>query len=341
MVTGIGSVPFTEVDSAIDHVFAACRQAPFWPQLARRSFLEDMYVQFLEGVPSVVIDEQNERVHVDTGSTDGIERFYEDVASCNLEAFAVSEAAAPGLYRLLERLPEIRDEVKIIKGHLTGPFTLGLGLKDEKGQPIIYNSAYFDIIKKALHMKARWMISLMKERFPGKEVMIFFDEPFMVSFGSAFVSISKADVVSLMNEVLTGLDATRGVHCCGNTDWSVLFSVDTDIVNYDAFNFLDTIFYFKDELAEFLRAGGIISPGIVPSSEAVLSCSLADLTGIWRKFGHQIAGIDAQLPWRDWPVTPSCGLGSLTEPEAERALELLKQVNTEIDLIIAHKAGKF
>ena len=154
MVTGIGSVPFTEVDRAIDHVFTACRQAPFWPQLARRSFLEDMYVQFLEGVPSVVIDEQNERVYVDTGSTDGIERFYEDVASRNLEAFAISEAAAPGLYRLLERLPEIRDEVRIIKGHLTGPFTLGLGLKDEKGQPIIYNSAYFDIIKKALHMKA-------------------------------------------------------------------------------------------------------------------------------------------------------------------------------------------
>ena len=97
------------------------------------------------------------------------------------------------------------------------------------------------------------MISLIKERFPGKEVMIFFDEPFMVSFGSAFVSISKADVVSLMNDVLDGLDATTGVHCCGNTDWSVLFSVDTDIVNYDAFNFLDTIFYFKDELAAFLR----------------------------------------------------------------------------------------
>jgi methionine synthase II (cobalamin-independent) len=313
MVTGIGSVPFTEADRAIDQVFAACRQAPFWPQLARRSFLENMYVQFLEGVPSVVIDEQNERVYVDTGSTDGIERFYEDVASRNLEAFAISEAAAPGLYRLLERLPEIRDEVRIIKGQLTGPFTLGLGLKDEKGQPIIYNSAYFDIIKNALHMKARWMISLMKERFPGKEVMIFFDEPFMVSFGSAFVSISKADVVSLMNEVLTGLDATRGVHCCGNTDWSVLFSVDTDIVNYDAFNFLDTIFYFKDELAEFLRAGGIISPGIVPSSEAVFSCSLADLT----------APMDTRAAWRDWPVTPSCGLGSLTEQEAARALELL------------------
>ena len=332
MVTGIGSVPFTDVDRAIDHVFIACPGAPFWPQLAGRSFLENMYVQFLEGVPSVVIDERNERVYVDTCSTEHVERFYEDVATSNLGAFRVSEAAAPGLYRLLERLPEAADRVKIIKGHLTGPFTIGLGLKDEKGQPIIYNSAYFDIIKKALHMKARWMISCIRERFPDKQVLIFFDEPFMVSFGSAYVSISKADTISLMNEVVAGLDATTGVHCCGNTDWSVLFGVDTDIINYDAFNFLDTIFYFKDELAGFLRRGGMISPGIVPSSEAVSSYSLEDLQKLWHRFGEQVATVDPKATWRDWFVTPSCGLGSLTEVEATRALELLAALDASIRL---------
>lgn len=204
MISGIGSLPFTRVDEAIDRIFSACREVPFWPQLPKRSFLEDMYVQFLEQVPCVIIDEQGEKVYVDTATTSGIERFYEDVATRNLEAFRVSEAAAPGLYRLLERLPEIKNDVRIIKGQLTGPFTIGLGLKDEKGQSVIYNSAYFDIIKKALHMKAAWMISFIKSRFPEKEVMIFFDEPFMVSFGSAYVSIAKSDVVSLMNEVLGG-----------------------------------------------------------------------------------------------------------------------------------------
>jgi hypothetical protein len=274
-------------------------------------------------VPSVIIDEQGERVYVDTASTSGIERFYEDVATRNLEAFRVSEAAAPGLYRLLERLPEIKDDVQIIKGQLTGPFTIGLGLKDEKGQPVIYNSAYFDIIKKALHMKAAWMISFIKSRFPEKEVMIFFDEPFMVSFGSAYVSIAKSDVVSLMNEVLTGLGVRRGVHCCGNTDWSVLFSVDADIINYDAFNFLETIFYFKDELAAFLKRGGAISPGIVPSSEAVQSCSVEDLVGLWHKFGDSVKAIDPGTKWREWFVTPSCGVGSLSPQIAEKVFQLL------------------
>jgi hypothetical protein len=282
-----------------------------------------MYVQFMEQVPSVIVDQQNEKVYVDTGSTRGIERFYDDVASHNVNAFRISEVAAPGLYRLLERLPEIEDEVQVIKGQLTGPFTLGLGLKDEKGRSIIYNSAYFDIIKKALHMKAAWMISFIKGRFPNKEVMIFFDEPFMVSFGSAFVSVAKSEVASLMNEVLSGLGVERGVHCCGNTDWSVLFSLDADIINYDAFNFLETIFYFKDELAAFLRRGGAISPGIVPSSEAALSCSVEDLIGLWHKFGGAVDSLGSGAQWRNWLVTPSCGVGSLTPHEAERVLQLL------------------
>ena len=326
MITGIGSLPFTDIDEAIDHVFSSCRQIPFWPQLPRRSFLEDMYVQCLEQVPSVVIDEQRQKVYVDTGATSGIERFYEDVDSGNLEPFRISEAAAPGFYRLLDRLPEIIGDVKIIKGQLTGPFTIGLGLKDEKGKPIIYNDAYFDIIKKSLHMKAAWMVSRIKSRFPEKDVLIFFDEPFIISFGSAYVSIAKSEVVSLMNEVLGGLGVRRGIHCCGNTDWSLLFSVDADIINYDAFSFLDTIFYFRDELVKFISKGGAISPGIVPSSESALSCSAEELVGLWHTFGERVEAVDPHAPWREWLITPSCGGGSLTPKAAERVLQLLAAV---------------
>jgi len=330
MVTGIGSLPFTDVDEAIDRVFAVCPEIPVWPQLPRRSFLEDMYVQCMEQVPGVVIDEAEKRVYVDTGSTAGIETFYENVGAGRLEAFSISEQAAPGLYRFLERLPEIEERVQVIKGQLTGPFTMGLGLKDEKGQPILYNDAYFDILKKALHMKARWMISFIRERFPNKKILVFFDEPFMVSFGSAYVSISKDDVVSLMNDVFSGLDAMTGVHCCGNTDWSVLYRVDTDVINYDAFNFLDTVFYYREELTAFLGRGGILAPGIVPSSEAVLSCSVEDLHRLWLRFGEQVGSIDRNAAWRDWFVTPSCGLGSLSEEQAERALELLAALDQSI-----------
>lgn len=326
MVTSIGSLPFLDVDRSIDLIFACCPEVPFWPQLPRRSFLEGMYAQWLEGVPTVVIDREAGTVHVDTRLTDGIEVFYENVQAGNIEAFAASDLAAPGFYRFLERIPEIGDKVKVIKGQLTGPFTAGLGLKDENGKPVIYDNAYFDIIKKALHMKARWMLKTIKERYPEKEVMLFLDEPAMVSFGSAFVSVSRDEVISHINDVADGLDATIGVHCCGNTDWSVLLNSRIDIINYDAFNFMETIFYFDRDLSAFIERGGLISPGIVPSGDDELNtATAAHIEDLLTRFCDRFLPFTHQK--KNIVVTTSCGLGSLTESSAVKALELLSTLS--------------
>ena len=327
LVTSIGSLPFVEVDTAIDAVLECCPQIPFWPQLPRRSFLENMYVQYLEGTPGLVVDEEAATVYVDTRRTDGIERFYEDFSAGRIDAFPLSERAAPGLFRLLARLAASGSAVRCVKGQLTGPFTIGIGLKDENDKPIIYNEAYFDIIKKALHMKAAWMIKTMKSRCPGAEVLLFFDEPAMVSFGSAFVTVSKEAATSLFDEVIEGLDATVGIHCCGNTDWSVLLATDADIINYDAFNFMDTLFYFRRELSDFLARGGRIAPGIVPSSaEALGPVTLADLVHLLRTFEGRLSEGESTSPSRENLVTTACGLGSLDESDARRALELLRRL---------------
>jgi methionine synthase II (cobalamin-independent) len=330
MITGIGSLPFTDVDRAIDLVFSTCREAPFWPQLPRRAFMEGMYAQFLEGVPGVVFDPQGESVFVDTDTTTGVERFYEDFYEDRLDAFKITEETAPGLYRLVERLPELGDQVKVIKVHVTGPFTIGLGIKDRQGKAIIYDASYFDMIKKTLHMKARWMISLFKDRFPEKDIIIFFDEPYMVSFGSAYVSVSKEEVVGLMNEVLDGLEARKGIHCCGNTDWSVLFDVHTDIINYDAVEYMDTIFYYKKELKNFLQRGGAIAPGIIPSSEQALSVSIEQVRGWWKRFLELTSGVEDRVGG-EYLLTPSCGLGSVSPEVAERAFHLLAEFSATND----------
>lgn len=325
MITGIGSLPFTDIDRAIDLIFLSCREIPFWPQLPRRSPVENMYTTFLESVPCIITDEEKNSVYMDTQKTEGIERFYEDVLNNNLDAFAISERVAPGFYRFLERLVEIEDYVISIKGQLTGPFSMGLGLKDEKGVPIIYNYGFFDIIKKALHMKARWMVKTIKSMYPKKGVIIFFDEPYMVSFGTAYVNIGKQDAISIFNDVLGGIEAKRGIHCCGNTDWSVLLSCDTDIINYDAYKFMDTIFYYREELSSFLKKGSWISPGIVPSSDEVLEKDFLDVLKLFNNFRSQMNVFGKDTRNTEWLITTSCGLGSLKEAEAFKAMELLKE----------------
>jgi len=325
LITGIGSFPFTDIDEALDLIFSTCPEVPFWPQLPKRSPVENMYTTFLEGVPSIVIDTEKNTAVMDTESVEGIERFYEDFASDNVDALKLTEAVAPGFFRFLERLDELKDTIRYVKCQLTGPFSMGLGLKDEHDKPIIYNSAFYDIIKKALHMKATWMIKTIKTVCPGKEIIIFFDEPYMVSFGSAYIAVSKEEAISAFNEVLGGLDARRGVHVCGNSDWSVLFNADIDIVNYDAFNYLDTIFYFKEDLTRFLNRGGWIAPGIVPSSEQILETSLTDILKLRSAFKEKMSTIREEAGLWDHLFTTSCGLGSLSTDEARLAMELLKE----------------
>jgi hypothetical protein len=217
---------------------------------------------------------------------------------------------------------------------------MGLGLKDENGKPVIYNFGYYDIVKKALHMKAQWMIATIRERFPGKGIIIFFDEPYMVSFGSAYVSISKDEAIDIFNDVLGGIPALRGIHCCGNTDWSVLYNADVDIINYDAFNYLETIFYFEEDLRRFINRGGRIAPGLVPSGSDDIRKVIGDRPDIMIA---QISGtthadlkhLDSQFRTlmttkvgpdglKDLIITPSCGLGSVTQQEAGQAMALLK-----------------
>jgi hypothetical protein len=340
MITGIGSFPFQDIDDALDIIFDTCPEIPFWPQLPKRASFENMYIPFLEGVPCVIVDESEGTAFMDTESADGVEEFYENVQNNNLEAFGISQRFAPGFYTFLDRLKERIDAVKFIKTQVTGPFSMGLGLKDEKGKPVIYNFGYYDIIKKALHMKAQWMIATIKERFPDKGIIIFFDEPYMVSFGSAYVSISKEDAIDIFNDVLGGIPALRGIHCCGNTDWSVLLNADVDIINYDAFNYLETIFYFEEDLRRFIARGGRIAPGLVPSGSEdirkvigdrpdladaqIAGSTQADLEHLADQFHTLMTAKIGPDGLKDLIVTPSCGLGSVTQEEAGHAMALLK-----------------
>ena len=53
--TIIGSMPHTDPEAACAQVEHYLRDVPAWPQLPKRSYLENMYVQFSQGFPSIVV----------------------------------------------------------------------------------------------------------------------------------------------------------------------------------------------------------------------------------------------------------------------------------------------
>jgi len=242
--TGIGSFPHRDEKAVFRLILQNFPEIPFWPQLPNRSFLEGMVVQYSQGFPCLKWNEREQRVWVDTtqGFDKEVDRFYSWLENGELEPFQITEDFAKG-FRITEDLvlEKYRKDIKYIKGQVTGPITFGLSLLDEGRRPIFYEPTLREILVKHLSSKARWMEKRFNELFPGLKTILFFDEPSLSSFGSAFSSLNREEVILSLNECFSAVKGLKGVHCCGNTDWGLLLSTNLDMLSFDAYGYLETI----------------------------------------------------------------------------------------------------
>ncbi len=166
------------------------------------------------------------------------------------------------------------------------------------------------------------------------ETLLFVDEPYLAAFGSAFVQVSRDQAISMLEEVFAGIRGLKGVHCCGNTDWSLLLSTSVDILNFDAYNFAETLALYPTELRAFLNRGGIIAWGVVPvgDDEQVSRETVDGVTEKLKAAMMHVAGkgIPFESLLESALITPVCGMGTLSERGAVRALELLNQVSEKM-----------
>lgn len=284
-----------------------------------------MYVQYSQGLPGVVINEASQNIHIDTQSRDypkDVEALYEHYLSEDLDYFAISRDYACGLYEFTARPlgSETRD---FIKGHTIGPISFGLTVSDQNKRASIYNREFCDCLVKALAMKARWQVRELSRVWglgspvSGPQVIIFIDEPYLVSIGSSFFNIKTEDVISMLDEVIAAIHqegALAGIHCCGNTDWSIVLRTGIDILNYDSYNYLDSIFLYRHELEGFLKDGGLIAWGIVPNNPEGALPKAGELAAMLAKYPAYIKSPGL--------ITPSCGLSGLRQARAEEILAL-------------------
>ena len=273
ITTGIGSFPHQDEKEVFRLIFKNFPEIPFWPQLPKRSFVEGMVVQYSEGFPSLKWNEKEQRVWVDTshGFDKEIEKFYQRLEREELKPFQITEDFAKGL-GILKNLSseDQRKKIRYIKGQITGPITFGLAIADQEQKPIFYDPTLREILINHLSLKAKWMEKKFKDLFPETPTILFFDEPSLSSFGSAFSSLNREEVIQSLNECFDAVKGLRGIHCCGNTDWGVLLSTHLDILSFDAYGYLETLSLYPKDLKAFLERGGILAWGIVPTSENVL-----------------------------------------------------------------------
>lgn len=339
----IGSMPLNDHGLAMEQVARYTPDIPLWIQLPRQSADEQMILQFMHGMPGyTATDDQR---FIDTADGEQLEgailAFYEDyLISQEAEEipgrFRFASVAAGGFNALKSYLNHPVQTPLAVKGQVTGPITFGMGVKDSAGRAIFYDDQLRDAAVKLLATNARWQVKELG--VSGCPVIIFLDEPALAGVGSSeMISISSDEIHAALAEVVDAVHAENGlagIHVCANTDWSVVLGSGVDIVNFDTFTYFDRFILYADAIKAFIQKGGILAWGIVPTTDpdVINGTTVDQLAAMWRDQADQIAalGFDSETVAAQSLITPSCGLGSLPQKEAQQVLKLTRDLSQQL-----------
>lgn len=335
--TAVGSLPHDNVDKALDLIFNEFGDFPFWPQLSACNKNDDMILQFVESIPGTSFSEQKKKwvfdAHGDKFYED-LENFFIDYESILagdldlLEKYAITDEFSSAKTKFLKKIEETKPP--FIKAQVTGPFTWGTMLVDTAGRCAFYDDTLREIIVRALAMKALWQIKKFKELSPESTPVIFLDEPSMSQYGtSAFITVKREDIIEAIKQIASVLQdngALVGIHCCGKTDWSMIIDSGVDIINFDGFYFGESLALYAKQVEKFLKNGGHIAWGIVPTldKDSLEEATLESLLEVFENSKQYLLKkkLDEKLILKNSFITPACGAGSLSIELAEKAMYL-------------------
>jgi hypothetical protein len=325
----MGIMPHADIERALE--VALSLDIPFWPQLPRVSYFEDMYVQALEHFPGVKIDPVNQKILFD------LSRFYEELPlyfekAEVPETFALTEEFSLVYHRFLER---DLSSYPAIRGQVISPISLGLKVVDQDRKPIIYHDEVREVLFDFIQKKVNRQYQELKAKNPNAFVWV--DDPGLELIFTAFSGYNEGRAKNDLDLFLGGLEGLRGVHLCAKPDWDFLLKSKIDILSFDSFNCGAVIINYPS-LKEFIDRGGVISWGIVPTYTELLEKetipSLQDrLESFWEDLSRR--GVDRGRLLRQSLLAPATC--NLLNPDKEKTVEKAFEVLNELSGTIREK----
>jgi methionine synthase II (cobalamin-independent) len=280
-----------------------------------------MIPQYSEGMPFLKIDETGETIWIERDGDD-LTSFYEHYKE-DLK-LPVSEKYAKGFYTFIDIIQG--NHFQCLKGHVTGPLTFTLGLRDSAGKLVYFDEELREISLFVLKAKIRWQIEILKHY--AEQVIIFIDEPVLSSLGtSGYLGVSPDEALRLLRETSDAIKEAggiSGIHCCSKADWPLVINSGVSIISFDAYDYIETISLYPAEFTAFLRHGGYLAWGIVPTTELI---RVEDAGSIKRHFDQGVEMLSKTIPadlfLSQILLTPSCGAGSRSIEETLKVFRTL------------------
>ena len=325
----MGSLPHTDPHKAWQAILKNLAEVPGWPQLPKRAANEGVYRQFAERFPALSVVDGRLCIDRTVDLDQELSELYLAYLEYDLSYARINNERAKALALLIEGHIDVGKPLAI-KSQITGPVSFGLSVVDRYQRPILYDKVMADAIAKHLRLKAAYLEQQL-DRFASTIITII-EEPYMASFGSQYVSLTRAQVTTMISEVMDGIQGVRGIHCCGNTDWSLILKTPVELLSMDAYDYGRTLTDHAQGLQAFLERGGILCWGIVPAGMAAQNETVPHLVTLLEQHIERLVeqGVNRDLLLTQGMVSPSCGLGSVDIPLAEHILSLTRQVSEEM-----------
>jgi len=340
LATGVGSIPLTNGEDALALIWKSVPLAPHWPQLPRLGAESSFVGQYLNALigTGVIGDVEIPKFQVE--AADWVERmtaFYTLYLEATegdqkaLERFGFSAQGGEGFEVFCRNLEQYGTRgALIIKGQLSGPLTLGMQITDKNRRSSYYDDTLRDMLVKALALHAEWQTKRLSQF--GLPVLMMIDDPGLYGFGaSTHITLKRELLIEDLNSIVEGIlrqGGIAGVHVCAGMDWSLLFDSKVQVVNFDAYDYMQSMMALAEPLNGFLKRGGILSWGIVPTNPVAWEETAQSLKlNLENKIQELVKrGVDETLLRQQSMLTPSCGTGTLPKDLAEHVYKMLAEL---------------
>jgi hypothetical protein len=307
LATGVGALPHTDPKLACDDVLAMFPEVPYIPTLPDRSQLESIVFNDSEQLPGRIIRDDRLLFDSTKDQTAAMEKVYLDYVEGNFADYGLHKQYASAFIEMMSRrLPR----AQILKCQVTGPVTFGMQVVDADKRPIYYDSQLADVLSKMIALKARWCELEMKKNTGVSETLVVLNEPYLASLGSSVVPVDKETVRAGWEDIAALVEGGLGIHCCSNTDWEFVLSLNPSVVSIDAYATAKEFLLYADAIVSYMERGGIVAWGIVPADTKLFATETTGL--LYDRYLAIRTQLCARMPEKLFDeqslITPSCGI---------------------------------
>ena len=307
LATGIGGLPHTDPVQACNDVLTIFPEFPYIPTLPNRALLEGIVFNDSEQLPGRVIREDRLLFDSTRDQTAAMEKVYMDFVEADFSSYGLHKEYASAFIEMMSRkLPS----AQVLKCQVTGPVTFGMQVVDANKRPIYYDTQLADVLSKMIALKARWCEEEMRKNTGVTETLVVLNEPYLASLGSSVVPVDKETVRSGWVDIASMVQGGLGVHCCSNTDWEFVVSLDPAVISLDAYATATEFLLYADTLVSYMERGGVIAWGIVPAEHKVFATETVD--SLYDRYLAIRTQLCTRMPEKLFDaqslITPSCGI---------------------------------